>query len=83
MQHVRPSSTGGAGSPEPQLPLGRVVLAATAVVVAFQNEQSAHPVVQALLLTLLCVLSRCSRPGWPPPTSPGWAAACRARPVSS
>jgi hypothetical protein len=33
------------------------VLAATAVVVAFQNQQSAHPVVQALFLTLLCALS--------------------------
>jgi hypothetical protein len=34
-----------------------VVLATTAVVVAFQNQQSAHPLVQALLLTVLCLLS--------------------------
>ena len=39
-----PSSTGGADRPEP---LGRVVLATTAVVVAFQNQQSAHPLAQA------------------------------------
>ena len=57
MQHVQPSSTGGAGSPEPQASAARLVLATMAVVTAFQNQQTAHPLAQTMLLGILCGLS--------------------------